>query len=87
MLLERIYDEDLSQASYFIGCQSQSVALVVDPPPEPVLVVPPVVPFEEQAAPRAHRAAARPSRKSVFMGRCLKEWWGSPCSEAERASC
>lgn len=28
MLLERIYDEDLSQASYFIGCQSQSVALV-----------------------------------------------------------
>ena len=31
MLLERIYDEDLSQASYFIGCQSQSVALVVDP--------------------------------------------------------
>ena len=31
MLLERIYDEDLSQASYFIGCQAQNVALVVDP--------------------------------------------------------
>ena len=31
MLLERIYDEDLSQASYFIGCQAKSEALVVDP--------------------------------------------------------
>ncbi|WP_394214091.1 rhodanese-like domain-containing protein [Brachybacterium vulturis] len=31
MLLERIYDEDLSQASYFIGCQAENVALVVDP--------------------------------------------------------
>lgn len=31
MLLERIYDEDLAQASYFIGCQAQSTAIVVDP--------------------------------------------------------
>ena len=31
MLLERIYDEDLAQASYFIGCQSQGEAMVVDP--------------------------------------------------------
>lgn len=31
MLLERIYDEDLSQASYIIGCQSTGKALVVDP--------------------------------------------------------
>jgi hydroxyacylglutathione hydrolase len=31
MLLERIYDEDLAQASYFIGCQAKGVALVVDP--------------------------------------------------------
>ena len=31
MLLERIYDEDLSQASYFIGCQAKGEALVVDP--------------------------------------------------------
>lgn len=31
MLLERIYDHDLAQASYFIGCQSQGVAIVVDP--------------------------------------------------------
>ena len=31
MLLERIYDEDLSQAGYFIGCQAQKEALVVDP--------------------------------------------------------
>lgn len=31
MLLERVYDEDLAQASYFIGCQAQGVALVVDP--------------------------------------------------------
>lgn len=31
MLLERIYDEDLSQASYFIGCQAKNEALVVDP--------------------------------------------------------
>ena len=31
MLLERIYDEDLAQASYFIGCQAKGEALVVDP--------------------------------------------------------
>ncbi|MGO3287687.1 MBL fold metallo-hydrolase [Brachybacterium sp. AOP42-C2-15] len=31
MLLERIYDEDLSQASYMIGCQASGEALVVDP--------------------------------------------------------
>ena len=31
MLLERIYDEDLAQASYFIGCQVKGEALVVDP--------------------------------------------------------
>ncbi|MGM7666730.1 MBL fold metallo-hydrolase [Microbacterium sp. A93] len=30
MLLERIYDEDLSQASYFIGCQAEGTAVVVD---------------------------------------------------------
>ncbi|MDN6159471.1 MAG: MBL fold metallo-hydrolase, partial [Brevibacterium sp.] len=31
MLLERIYDEDLSQASYFIGCQQTNEAIVIDP--------------------------------------------------------
>lgn len=31
MLLERIYDEDLAQASYFIGCQAKGEAIVVDP--------------------------------------------------------
>lgn len=31
MLLERIYDEDLAQASYVIGCQAQNTAIVVDP--------------------------------------------------------
>lgn len=31
MLLERIYDEDLAQASYFIGCQVRAQAVVVDP--------------------------------------------------------
>ena len=30
MLLERIYDTDLAQASYFIGCQSEGTAIVVD---------------------------------------------------------
>ncbi|WP_217133359.1 MBL fold metallo-hydrolase [Leucobacter chinensis] len=30
MLLERIYDEDLAQASYLIGCQAQGEAIVVD---------------------------------------------------------
>lgn len=30
MLFERIYDEDLSQASYLIGCQAKGEALVVD---------------------------------------------------------
>lgn len=30
MLLERIYDEDLAQASYLIGCQAQGEAVVVD---------------------------------------------------------
>ncbi len=30
MLLERIYDEDLAQASYFIGCQARNEAVVVD---------------------------------------------------------
>jgi len=31
VLLERIYDEDLAQASYFIGCQAKGEAIVVDP--------------------------------------------------------
>jgi len=31
MLLERIYDEDLAQASYFIGCQAANEAVVGDP--------------------------------------------------------
>ncbi|MCR8670005.1 MBL fold metallo-hydrolase [Agrococcus sp. HG114] len=31
MLLERIYDEDLAQASYIIGCQATGDAIVVDP--------------------------------------------------------
>nr|WP_207956227.1 MBL fold metallo-hydrolase [Rubrobacter marinus] len=31
MLFERIYDEDLAQASYFIGCQRAGTAVVVDP--------------------------------------------------------
>lgn len=30
MLLERIYDEDLAQASYFIGCQEKGEAVVID---------------------------------------------------------
>ncbi|HEX9087800.1 MAG TPA: MBL fold metallo-hydrolase [Arthrobacter sp.] len=30
MLLERIYDEDLAQASYLIGCQAKGEAVVVD---------------------------------------------------------
>ena len=30
MLLERIYDEDLAQAGYLIGCQAEGEALVVD---------------------------------------------------------
>ncbi|ROP44694.1 MBL fold metallo-hydrolase [Pseudokineococcus lusitanus] len=31
MLIERLYDEDLAQASYVIGCQATGEALVVDP--------------------------------------------------------
>ncbi|HLR57682.1 MAG TPA: rhodanese-like domain-containing protein [Beutenbergiaceae bacterium] len=31
MLLERIYDDDLAQASYLIGCQAEGEAVVVDP--------------------------------------------------------
>ena len=31
MLFERIYDDDLAQASYFIGCQAKGEAVVVDP--------------------------------------------------------
>ena len=31
MLLERIYDEDLAQASYVIGCQATGEAIVIDP--------------------------------------------------------
>ena len=31
MLLERIYDTDLAQGSYFIGCQAENIAVVVDP--------------------------------------------------------
>ena len=30
MLIERIYDEDLAQASYLIGCQANGTAIVVD---------------------------------------------------------
>ena len=30
MLIERIYDEDLAQASYLIGCQAKGTAIVVD---------------------------------------------------------
>lgn len=31
MLLERIYDEDLAQATYLVGCQASGEALVIDP--------------------------------------------------------
>src|SRR5436190_2058447 len=31
MLLERIYDDALAQASYLIGCQETGTAIVVDP--------------------------------------------------------
>lgn len=31
MLLEHIYDPDLAQGSYFIGCQVENTAIVVDP--------------------------------------------------------
>ncbi|GAA3280282.1 MBL fold metallo-hydrolase [Nesterenkonia halobia] len=31
MLLERIYDEDLAQASYVIGCQATGEAIIIDP--------------------------------------------------------
>src|SRR5690625_682646 len=31
MLLEHIYDPDLAQGSYFIGCQAENIAIVVDP--------------------------------------------------------
>jgi hydroxyacylglutathione hydrolase len=31
MLFKRIYDEDLAQASYFVGCQATGEAAVVDP--------------------------------------------------------
>ncbi|WP_433696669.1 MBL fold metallo-hydrolase [Nocardiopsis sp. CA-288880] len=31
MLLERVYDDDLAQASYLIGCQARGEAVVVDP--------------------------------------------------------
>jgi hydroxyacylglutathione hydrolase len=31
MLFTRIYDDDLAQASYFIGCQATGEAAVVDP--------------------------------------------------------
>ena len=30
VLLERIYDEDLAQAGYVIGCQAKNEAMVVD---------------------------------------------------------
>lgn len=35
MIFERIYDEDLAQASYLIGCQQTGEAIVVDPRREP----------------------------------------------------
>jgi hydroxyacylglutathione hydrolase len=35
MLLERLYDDDLAQASYLIGCQASGEMLVVDPLREP----------------------------------------------------
>lgn len=31
MLLHRFYDEDLAQASYFIGCQAQNTAVSLTP--------------------------------------------------------
>lgn len=31
MLIERLYDDDLAQASYLIGCQASGEAIVVDP--------------------------------------------------------
>lgn len=31
MLIERVYDPDLAQASYVIGCQAQGIAIVIDP--------------------------------------------------------
>ena len=43
MLLERIYDEDLAQASYFIGCQAKGEAVVVDARRD-------IAPYQELAA-------------------------------------
>lgn len=31
MHFQRIYDDDLAQASYLIGCQANGTAIVVDP--------------------------------------------------------
>ncbi|MBG6192480.1 glyoxylase-like metal-dependent hydrolase (beta-lactamase superfamily II) [Arthrobacter sp. CAN_A212] len=43
MLLQRIYDEDLAQASYFIGCQAKGEAVVVDARRD-------IAPYQELAA-------------------------------------
>src|SRR5687767_5383874 len=37
MLFRRLYDEDLAQASYLIGCQQTGEALVIDPSREVVV--------------------------------------------------
>ncbi len=51
MLLERIYDEDLAQASYVIGCQASGEALVVDPRRD-------ITPYLDLAARRGMRIVA-----------------------------
>ncbi|GAB3269283.1 MBL fold metallo-hydrolase [Sinomonas notoginsengisoli] len=51
MLLERIYDEDLAQASYMIGCQATGEAIVVDARRD-------IAPFLELAETRAMKIVA-----------------------------
>ncbi len=51
MLLERIYDEDLAQASYVIGCQATGEAIVVDPRRD-------LTPYLDLAARKGMRIAA-----------------------------
>ena len=53
MLLERIYDQDLAQASYMIGCQAKGEAIVVDARRD-------IAPYLELAAANS-RAAATPA--------------------------
>ena len=68
MLFERIYEQGLAQASYFIGCQASGEAIVIDPKRD--IDEKHVQPHETENGPRPHheKHEAGPERNDADGG-------------------